>query len=97
MNKTNNQQPPSKITYDNKVITSPRSIANISNNYFIQKVEKIRNIFTQSKFYPIKILNKLIPPINNNMIFPLITNEKTLKLIDRLSSTNSKSYDNVTN
>ena len=72
-------------------------IADISNNYFIQKIINIRNTFTANKFDPMVILNKLIPPNKNNMIFPLITKEKTLKLIDRLPTTNAKGYDNITN
>ena len=56
----NKQNPPRIISYNNIVITKLKEICNIANNYFIQKINNIRDKFTinhnitLSHFLPIR-------------------------------------------
>ena len=95
--KSNKHTPPSALLHNNKVVTSPKLIATIANNYFKEKVRKIREKFTSEKITPIDILAKLIPRNKNDFILPLITLEKMHKLIDAIKPTNARGHDNVTN
>ena len=96
-NNSNKQQIPNNITHNNKQITSPRELANIANNYFIDKIIKIRNAFTPSTTDPIEILSKLIPRNNNSLVIPEITLKQTIDLINKLKSSNSTGHDSINN
>ena len=67
------QSPPDKIESDNKIITRPKQLAELSNQYFIDKINKIRSTFTWSPLGPIDILSKLIPESESEFIIPEIT------------------------
>ena len=51
---------PSKIINGVEVITSPKKIANHMNDFYIEKIAKIRREFNKPKVDPINILNKII-------------------------------------
>ena len=85
INKNNKQHPPNKIKYNNEIITSPKTISNIANNYFKDKIIKIRNLMDKPKYNPINLLSKLIKPIKYNTKIKPITRKQTLKLIDKLN------------
>lgn len=42
MTDSSNKTPPRTIVHDNKLVTSPRQIANIANRHYIDKIDKIR-------------------------------------------------------
>ena len=67
INNNNKQCPPSKISFKNEIITSPKQISNIANQYFKNKIIKIRQNLSTSKYNPIYLLNKLIKPNQYNM------------------------------
>ena len=54
--KTNKNSPPDKLLINNRMILSPRQIANVANNYFISKIETI-----QRSFIDIDEMNLCIP------------------------------------
>ncbi len=96
-NNSNKQQIPNNITYNNKQITSPKEIATISNNFFIDKINKIRETFTPTDIDPIKLLSQLIPRTNDCFIIPEITIKQTQQIIRSLKNSNSKGHDEITN
>ena len=49
------QAPPNSITVSGTNYTSPKKIANLCNEYFIKKIEKIRKSFKDSTTNPIQI------------------------------------------
>ena len=81
INKTDNQQPPDKIIHNNTCITSPKQIAQIANDFFITKIQEIRQQFTPPTVDPITILKRLKPRNNNTFKFPLITVRQTIDII----------------
>ena len=97
LNKTNKQQPPSKLVYKNRIVTSPIEISNIACNYFKDKINKIREGFNTTKYGPMQILNRLIPPVQQTMGIKKITRKQTLKLIDRLPNSFCTGYDDINN
>ena len=88
--------PPSKLIHKNKLVSSPQAIANIQNQFYIDKIAEIRNTFKKSDISPIKILEKLRPKVKNKMLIPPITIIKTLKIIKKLKNSNSTGWDNIT-
>ena len=83
-NNTNKQQVPSAIIHNNLKITSPKKIAEIANNFFVDKIEKIKQNFTYSSVKPIDILKILKPRTENKLVIPNITLKETIKLINKL-------------
>ena len=94
-NNNNKQQVPNSIQYNNKKITSPKQLATISCEYFIDKINNIRNGFTNTDIDPIDILSKLKPQINENMELPYITLKETKKLLNNLKNSNCVGHDDI--
>ena len=82
---------------NNNLITSPKDMANTANNFFIQKIEKIRNNFTNEMVSPMDIVKKLIPRVEDNFEIPLITVRQTINLISNTKNSNSTGYDDINN
>ena len=61
------QQLPNNICYNGQQVKSPKEIARIANEFFIEKIKYIRKKFTPSNCDPIKLLESLIP--RNNRTF----------------------------
>ena len=97
LNKTKTQHPPSKITHNNKTITSPKDICIIANQFFTDKINEIRSKFYQPSCKPIEILEQLIPRNKNEMVIPLITISQVVEIIKNLPETNSTGFDDITN
>ena len=91
------QTPPSNITVHGINYSSPKILANLCNDFFIEKISKIRNHFTNSSVDPIKILESLIPRNPNTFQIPLITIEKTKIIIKNLKTSNSTGHDLLSN
>ena len=89
-NKCNKTRPPDRLNINGRVTNNPYEIANIANNYFISKVEKIRRGFTEENITPIEILEKLIPKKVNitNFHIPPITINQTIEIINKLPNSN---------
>ena len=93
----NKQHPPNNICQNGKQITSPKDIATIANDFFIDKIEKIRKTFTPSSVDPIDVLNTLIPRNKNEFKIPKITLSATQKIIKKLKNSNSTGHDDINN
>ena len=96
-NKQEKCSPPMSIVINGNNMTSPKEIANISNNYFIQKIEKIRNEFFNDIVSPMEIVNKLIPRVEENLDIPLISIKQTIQLINNTKNSNSTGHDDINN
>ena len=58
----NNQIPPRLILHEGNLVTSVRKIVNIANNFFIEKIRKIRESFPiNDSVSPLEILQNLVP------------------------------------
>ena len=89
--------PPNNILYNGEYHTSPRSIANLSNNYFISKINTIMASFTPHVVGALDILKYLIPRNENVFILPQITIEETIKMIKNIKNSNATGHDDISN
>ena len=87
--------PPNHIFYKGKNVTSPKQIAEIANNFFIEKIETIRSKFKPDLVKPLDILGKLIPRIEDEFYIPNITIRQTLELLRNCKGSNSTGYDDI--
>ena len=78
-------------------VTSPKQMANIANNFFISKIEAIRNTFTQEVIGPMDIVKELCPRVRENFSIPLITIKQTIHIINSAKNSNSTGYDDINN
>ena len=88
------QTPPRMITHNNKVITSLNKITNIANNHYKNKVEKIRNTFTNNhNIDPIQLLHNLIPKPDTTFKLLLPSLNDVAEIIKKATSTYSVGND----
>ena len=79
-NNKNNQQIQNNISHNGKQVTSPKEIANIANNFFVNKIIQIREKFTNFNIDPIELLESLIPRNKNEFKIPKITIAQTQQI-----------------
>ena len=87
---------PRRIISGGKTITSPKKLADACNNFFVNKVGKIRTKFIETDTNPIKILEKLVPRAREKFILPFINQEEAFDIIKNLKCSNSAGYDAIT-
>ena len=85
--------PPRVLAFEGKIITSMRTIPNITNKFHIYKINKIRELFSPNNVTPLDIFKKLVPKPKSKFKLPYIT-IKQKKLIKKLKASNSLGYDN---
>ena len=83
-NKTNKQTVPHIINDNNVKVTSPKKNSEIANNFFIDKVNKIKAMFTITQITPMQILSKLRPRVNEKLEIPPIELSDMIKIINSL-------------
>ena len=81
------------IIYDKNKIISIKKIANIANQYYIDKVRLLRNNFTTPTFSAINFLTSLIGRNPNNWTPKPINIDQTLEIIRKARGTNSTGSD----
>ena len=92
----NKQVPPRNINHNGKFITSIKDICDIANQFYIDKIKKIRDNFTiNNKINPINILSSLIKRNPNQIYIKYATNEQILKIISKAKNKNSVGPDIV--
>ena len=96
-NKCKKSRPPDRLNCNGKMLSSPKELANIANNFFISKIEKIRRGFTPDEITPIEILEKLVPKNPNSFQIPMITIQQTIEIIDKIPNSSSVGHDNINN
>ena len=72
---------PQMISHNNKIITSPKAIANIANKFYIDKIINLKNKFTNLTFDPLTFVKNLLPRNDNEFTIPILKIEDTTKLI----------------
>ena len=95
-NLTNNnkQVPPRVILYNGNLVTSIKKIVNIGNEFFIDKISKIRESFpVNENISSLEILQKLIPKCQNQFKIKMATLEDIEHIIKKLKPKNSKGND----
>ena len=97
INNNPSQQLPQTIIHNGEVTNSPKSIAKLANDHFIQKIKDIRAGFSKPTCDPMEILRNLIPKCDNNFVLPLITLQQTKDIIGGLKNSNSTGHDKITN
>ena len=95
LSQKNKQTPPRCIVFDNQKVTSLKNIANISNQFFIDKILKLRGQFTPPNFSALDILSKIFPRNQNTWKLQLMTIEQTMEIIKKAKGTNSLGPDNI--
>ena len=84
------------ILHNNEVIKSPKTLSNLFNDFFIEKVEKIVKIcppnINSALIYTSNHVGNNKPP---EMEFSTVTTEKVLKIINSLKNTGSTGTDGI--
>ena len=88
-------QTPRTIIDGGATVTSPKQIANVLNERFVDKIETIRAGFTPPKIDPIELLRELAPRPDEELEIKEITLEETKKYIKNLKATNTTGYDRI--
>ena len=91
----NKQTPLRCIVFDNQKVTSIKNIANISKQFFIDKIIKLRGQFIPPNISAIDILSKIFPRNQSPWKLELITIDQTLEIIRKAKGTNSLGPDNI--
>ena len=94
---TSKQAPPRVIIYNGNLVTSVKKIVNIANEFFVEKVRKIRESFPVNfNISAIEILQKLVPKCQNQFQIKMATMEDIERILKKLKPKNSKGND-ITN
>ena len=86
---------PTCIITENKQETSPAKISNMMNNFFMEKIEKIRKNFGERRNSNLSYLELLIGKPNTQFHLPEITIKETYEIITNMKTTNSSGFDNT--
>ena len=90
------QQPPRILKINGIFTTSLKKITNECNNYFVSKIQKLRDKFQPNeRVTAIEILKFLIPRVNQRVIFRKIDRQGVKKLLKQAKATNSLGNDIV--
>ena len=92
----NKTKTPKTIIHNGNPVVSPQKIANIANEFFISKINLIRQNFQNFNVCPMEVLKTLIPRTDNNLYIPKITILETIQLIKDLKPSNSTGHDELT-
>ena len=89
---------PSRICHNSQIVTSPIKIAEITNQFYIDKVTKLSNVIRNEVRDPLAVLSRLIPRKENNPFqLKLISRKDTFNLIKWVPNTNSTGVDSINN
>ena len=91
---TNKQVPPRVILHNGNLVTSVKKIVNIANEYFVEKISKIRASFPLNlNISALEILQKLVPKCQNQFNLKTATIEDISRIIKKMKPKNSKGND----
>ena len=83
------------IIFNNTKVTSTKKIANIANQYFLDKITNLRKKFTTPKFPALNFLTSLIDRNKNCWHLKPITVEQTLDILKKAWGTNATCIDPI--
>ena len=72
---------PTSIILNGKTIYKAIDIANLANQYFIDKITNIREKFGQNTIDPLYYIKKLFKKNDNEFLIPILTIKETEQLI----------------
>ena len=85
------------IVYKNKIIRSPKLIAEAANKFYIDKIKLINKSMELETRDPIKLLSRLVPRREgNNFYLKEISLHEMYKLLRNMKGSNSVGYDSIT-
>lgn len=94
---TDKQTLPRAISFGGNTITSLKTISNIANDHFINKIGNVRDKFTiNNNIKALKILNKLINKNNNSIKAQIASIEIMENIIKKAKAKNSKGNNIIT-
>ena len=86
---------PSQLLHDGKIETKPSKLANVMNNFFVQKVKTIQNNLSPPKFDPISTVRKLMQNKNCQFNLQAVHPDDILKIISNLKNSKSSGVDYI--
>jgi hypothetical protein len=87
--------PPTCIRIGNNITSKPIKIANALNEYFIEKVKKLRESLPQPTYDPIEVLKKIQPMVTSEFKIVSATDDDILKIIKEANNSNSTGQDKI--
>ena len=86
---------PRRIIHKGDYITSQKRIADVTNEYFIEKIHTIQQEFSYQKLDPLFFVRNLIPKPDSRFILPEITLKETTEIIKQSKNSNTTGFDNI--
>ena len=81
------QVPPRVISHNGNMVTSIKKIVNIANEFFIEKIQKIRDSFPVNlSITPLEILENLVPKCNNRFEIKMATIDDISRIIKKIKA-----------
>ena len=83
----NKQLPPRIILHDGNLVTSIKKIVNIANEFFVEKIRKIRESFPANKYISaLEILQNLVPKCQNEFKIKMATITDIQRIIKKIEA-----------
>ena len=83
------------IVINSKVITSVKKIANLINEFFVTKIQKIRSKFKIHNTNSLDILKRVIPKPTSKFSLKPPTISKVSKIISKFRNGNTSGFENI--
>lgn len=87
--------PPTKLIHNGNIVTKPKDLAKVMNEYFITKVRQLRQKIPDIPGNPLNLVKKLMKNRNCNFQFQPVHPDEVLKIITNLKATKSCGVDNI--
>ena len=91
----NKIQTPRRLNISGETITSPKKISELMQNFFIEKINMIKETFVPATVDPIYLLSKLIPKPDTEFKLKEITIKETKDIIRTMKNTNTVGFDRI--
>ena len=91
-----NNKSPTTIIKDVVIYTSPKEIADIMVDSFIDKVENIRNNINSNPYKAIDTYKKIIPRVEDQFKLEKVTVSDVYEVIGKQKSSNARGNDEIT-
>ena len=86
---------PTKLVHEGRIVTSPSKIADIQNQFYIQKVHTIRQELPQSGNDPLKLLRQRLHGNSASFSFSAVTPDEVDKIIGSLKNSKASGIDDL--
>ena len=86
---------PNSIIHEGKLIESPKKLAETLNQFFNEKIRKIRKEIPETNQDPMELVRKLIPKKESRFKMKEINVQRTYEIIENMKSSNTCGFDNI--